>query len=136
MSRHAVPARDPLLQAVVGWDPPLMTFFGHVSRIGSEDDDERSRLLHGGGDFGEGWHGLGRLGVSLSVVRIQESGVRRLRELTAPDADVGRSSLVRSRILSSSTAPPCLFHARPCGHPLQAWERDLILEDDGVYLSC
>ena len=45
MSRHAVPARDPSLQAVVGWDPPLMTFFGQVSRIGHEDDDEEGPVL-------------------------------------------------------------------------------------------
>ena len=34
MSRHAVPAIKPGQTAFVGWDPPLMSFFGQVYQGG------------------------------------------------------------------------------------------------------
>jgi hypothetical protein len=30
MSRHEIVARDPAHKIIVGWDPPLMTFFAQV----------------------------------------------------------------------------------------------------------
>lgn len=30
MSRHQIPGFDPMHEVVVGWDPPLMTFFVQV----------------------------------------------------------------------------------------------------------
>jgi hypothetical protein len=30
MSRHEIPARDPAHKVIVGWDPPLQTFFAQV----------------------------------------------------------------------------------------------------------
>ena len=45
MSRHEIPARDPSLSVVVGWDNPLQTFFAQVARLAVADDDDDDMLL-------------------------------------------------------------------------------------------
>ena len=40
MSRYEIPARDPNLRVVVGWDNPLKTFFAQVIRPAPIYDDE------------------------------------------------------------------------------------------------
>ena len=42
MSRHSIPSKDPNHTVVVGWDPPLQTFFAQVRFVEVElaDDDE------------------------------------------------------------------------------------------------
>ena len=41
MSRYTMPARTPGLEVVVGWDPPLATFFGQVvDRWAAAEEDQ------------------------------------------------------------------------------------------------
>lgn len=40
MSRHDVPTRDERYAVVVGWDPPLQTFFAQVLERSREHDDD------------------------------------------------------------------------------------------------
>lgn len=49
MSRHEIPARDPSHKVIVGWDPPLLTFFVQVIDRAKEDagDDEKFILWEG-----------------------------------------------------------------------------------------
>jgi hypothetical protein len=37
MSRHEIPARDPALKVIVGWDHPLLTYFVQVIDRAKED---------------------------------------------------------------------------------------------------
>ena len=39
MSRYSIPAQDPRLTVIVGWDNPLATFFAQVFDPSIEDDD-------------------------------------------------------------------------------------------------
>lgn len=50
MSRHEIEAFDPLNKVIVGWDPPLQTFFAQVIDRKAEeagDDDEKFVLWEG-----------------------------------------------------------------------------------------
>ena len=47
MSRHSIPAQDPALTAIVGWDNPLQTFFAQVFDPSIEEDDEADLLWLG-----------------------------------------------------------------------------------------
>jgi len=47
MSRYTVPAQDPGLTVIVGWDNPLTTFFAEVFDPSIEEDDEASLLWIG-----------------------------------------------------------------------------------------
>ena len=50
MSRHQIEAFDPLNKVIVGWDPPLQTFFVQVIDRKAEeagDDDEKFVLWEG-----------------------------------------------------------------------------------------
>jgi len=47
MSRYRIPAQDPDLTVIVGWDNPLMTFFAQVFNPSIEDDDEACVLWIG-----------------------------------------------------------------------------------------
>jgi hypothetical protein len=47
MSRYSIPAQDPDLTVIVGWDSPLMTFFAQVFNASIEDDDEACVLWIG-----------------------------------------------------------------------------------------
>jgi hypothetical protein len=47
MSCYSVPAQDPDLTVIVGWDNPLMTFFAQVFNPSIEDDDEACLLWIG-----------------------------------------------------------------------------------------
>ena len=38
MSRHEVPSESPAYKLFVGWDPPLLTYFGQVYRTGHEEE--------------------------------------------------------------------------------------------------
>jgi hypothetical protein len=40
MSRHTIPALQPGITVVVGWDNPLSTFFAQVSHNDAEEDDD------------------------------------------------------------------------------------------------
>ncbi len=40
MSRHSIPSKDPNHTVVIGWDPPLQTFFLQVDREVQADDDD------------------------------------------------------------------------------------------------
>lgn len=40
ISRHEIPARDPTLCVVVGWDNPLQTFFAQVARPERDDEED------------------------------------------------------------------------------------------------
>ena len=48
MSRHTIPAADANLTVVIGWDNPLQTFFGQVTRNDAGDEDEPVILWLGG----------------------------------------------------------------------------------------
>lgn len=39
MSRHEIQGLDPRDKVTVGWDHPLLTYFGQVHRDGVEEDD-------------------------------------------------------------------------------------------------
>ena len=39
MSRYTIPAQDPRYEVIVGWDPPMQTYFGQVFLITTEEDD-------------------------------------------------------------------------------------------------
>jgi hypothetical protein len=47
MSRYRIPAQDPGLTAIVGWDNPLMTFFAQVFNPSIEEDAEACLLWIG-----------------------------------------------------------------------------------------
>ena len=47
MSRYRVPAQDPALTVIVGWDNPLQTFFSQVFDPSIEEDDEADLLWIG-----------------------------------------------------------------------------------------
>jgi hypothetical protein len=47
MSRYSIPAQDPALTVIVGWDNPLMTFFAQVFNPSIADDDEACVLWIG-----------------------------------------------------------------------------------------
>lgn len=40
MSRHTIPGLDPAHEVVVGWDPPLNTYFGMVYDRRRDEDDQ------------------------------------------------------------------------------------------------
>jgi hypothetical protein len=45
MSRHTIPARDPNLTIVVGWDNPLVTYFAQVARPEDPDREDDDPIL-------------------------------------------------------------------------------------------
>jgi hypothetical protein len=45
MSRHILTAKDPALRVVVGWDPPLATFFLQVEDLRKEDDEDEDPMV-------------------------------------------------------------------------------------------
>ena len=47
MSRYSIPAQDPRLQVVVGWDNPLVTLFAQVFDPSIEEDEEACLLWIG-----------------------------------------------------------------------------------------
>jgi hypothetical protein len=47
MSRYSIPAQDPRLQVVVGWDNPLVTLFAQVFDPSIEEDAEACLLWIG-----------------------------------------------------------------------------------------
>jgi hypothetical protein len=47
MSRYSIPAQDPALTVIVGWDNPLLTFFAQVFDPSIEEDDEADLLWIG-----------------------------------------------------------------------------------------
>jgi hypothetical protein len=47
MSRYTIPAQDPDLTVIVGWDNPLLTFFAQVFNASIADDDEACVLWIG-----------------------------------------------------------------------------------------
>jgi hypothetical protein len=52
MSRHEITAVNPAHKIIIGWDPPLMTFFIQVvdRKIeGADDDDENDKLVYWAG---------------------------------------------------------------------------------------
>lgn len=52
MSRHDLVPLDPAHEVVVGWDPPLRTFFAQILDAAGEDDGACDALWIGTG-FGE-----------------------------------------------------------------------------------
>jgi len=47
MSRYSVPAQDPTLTVIVGWDNPLATFFAQAFNPAIEDEAEADLLWIG-----------------------------------------------------------------------------------------
>ena len=47
MSRYAIAAQDPRYEVIVGWDPPMQTYFGQVFLMTIEEDDEACVLWVG-----------------------------------------------------------------------------------------
>lgn len=47
MSRYRIPAQDPALTVIVGWDNPLLTFFAQVFDLSIEEDAEADLLWTG-----------------------------------------------------------------------------------------
>ena len=47
MSRYSVPAQDPVLTVIVGWDNPLATFFAQAFNPAIEDEAEADLLWIG-----------------------------------------------------------------------------------------
>ena len=45
MRRHTIPARDPNLTIVVGWDNPLATYFAQVARPEDPDREDDDPIL-------------------------------------------------------------------------------------------
>ena len=45
MSRHAVTSNNPALDIIVGWDPPLETFFAQVMRTDLTDDAHENHVV-------------------------------------------------------------------------------------------
>jgi len=39
MSRYTIAAQDPCYEVIVGWDPPMQTFFGQVCATTADDED-------------------------------------------------------------------------------------------------
>lgn len=48
MSRYIVPARDKKYEVVLGWDPPLNTYFAQVYDHSIKDEDEQLILWEAG----------------------------------------------------------------------------------------
>lgn len=46
MSRHEIPARNPTHKIIVGWDPPLQTFFMQVIDRLSEEAGEDDKFVN------------------------------------------------------------------------------------------
>lgn len=55
MSRHVIPALPDAgnVEVVVGWDPPLNTFFAHITDLTVDEDDPAAELLWIGTDYAE-----------------------------------------------------------------------------------
>lgn len=54
MSRHSIPGRNPDHDVVVGWDPPLQTYFAIILDPTLDEDDDAYTVLWVGADrFGE-----------------------------------------------------------------------------------
>ena len=47
MSRYSIPAQNPALTVVVGWDNPLVTFFAQIFNPSIADDDDACVLWIG-----------------------------------------------------------------------------------------
>ena len=47
MSRYHIPAQDPALTVIVGWDNPLVTFFAQAFNAAIEDETEADLLWIG-----------------------------------------------------------------------------------------
>ena len=45
MSRHAVRSNNPALEIIVGWDPPLNTFFAQVIRTDLTNDTDEDNIV-------------------------------------------------------------------------------------------
>ena len=45
MSRHAVTSNNPALDIIVGWDPPLETFFAQVTRTDLSADTGEDQIV-------------------------------------------------------------------------------------------
>ncbi len=45
MSRYNLRTNDPAITAVIGWDPPLQTFFAQVERVNPDDEDDDGEML-------------------------------------------------------------------------------------------
>jgi hypothetical protein len=54
MSRHELNAKQRHLKVIVGWDPPLMTFFGQVIDVAKQSAGNDDYLVYWvGASFGE-----------------------------------------------------------------------------------
>lgn len=51
MSRHKLPTENPRYEVVVGWDPPLQTYFAQVFDAEGEEDDQPFIWLGADGRF-------------------------------------------------------------------------------------
>jgi hypothetical protein len=74
MSRHEIPPRDPAQKVIVGWDPPLQTYFAQVIDRAKEDAGEDEKFV--------AWHGCSRR--ALYEVEELARKISRFAELT-PD---------------------------------------------------
>jgi hypothetical protein len=98
MSRYRIPAQQPDLTAIVGWDNPLMTFFAQVFDPSIEEDTEACLL----------WIGTTPEAIpTVAVLQAQLTGWA-----TIPPAIVDR--LVRDQ---QAATPPT---------PLQQWAHQLL----------
>lgn len=50
MSRHAIPGKNPAHDVVVGWDPPLQTYFCIILDPSKDEDDGGYTVLWVGAD--------------------------------------------------------------------------------------
>jgi hypothetical protein len=45
MSRYTIASHDPRYEVIVGWDPPMRTYFGQVFVTTIEEDDDAACVL-------------------------------------------------------------------------------------------
>ena len=95
MSRRYIPARQPGVTVVVGWDNPMSTFFAQVTRV-QDDDDERDPVMFWiGGMFGEVCRAEDLAQPLAPYADLTAADIGQLRADRAASADRGPTELQR-----------------------------------------
>ena len=95
-SRRDIPSRQTGMTVTVGWDNPMMTFFGQVARIQDDDHPHDPLLLWVGGEPGEITRAEDLAAPLAPYAVLTEEHIDQLRADRAADADRAPSPLQRA----------------------------------------
>jgi hypothetical protein len=95
-SRNIIPALDPGLTVVVGWDNPMRTFFAQVDRRQQLDDPRDPSLLWLGSSLGEVSRPEDLVAPLARYAELTSAHLETLRTDRAADLDRGPSPLQRA----------------------------------------